>query len=268
MTAAAQASLATPGEQRLSMFSRFLEGSSRALLARSGLRRGMHVLDAGCGTGSMTLWIATQVGPRGTVTALDCSSEALETLQRQAHQAGLANIRCAQVDLGTGAALPGSADIVYSRCVLMHLQQPHMALRSLHAALRDGGHGVFEEPVLSAYRTPGDRLLWAFAVSLYTRYCAGQGIDPEYGASLRAAVAEAGFAPQSCELDFSPVPVAQAKAYIDHSLEASGRRYVDAGLIAPLALHNQRKAYVPRDSDSGRMTHFHGVTQLIARKGA
>lgn len=256
------------GEQRLSMFSRFLEASSRALLLRSGLCSGMRVLDVGCGSGSMTLWLAQQVGPHGTVIALDSSGEALEALLQQAHHARLTNIRCEQADLSSGARLPGSADIAYSRFVLMHLAHPHLALKAMHDALREGGHGVFEEPVLSAYRTSNDRVLWAFAVNLYTRYCADQGIDPEYGDALPRDVGAAGFGVQACDLDFSPVPVAQAKAYIDHSLQASGQRYVNAGLIAPLALHNQRKAYVPRDSDAGRMTHFHGVTQLIARKGA
>ena len=51
------------------------------------LRPGMHVLDAGCGTGSITAGIAAAVGPRGSVTAarlIQWISEPAEAVRRMA----------------------------------------------------------------------------------------------------------------------------------------------------------------------------------------
>ncbi|MDR3568847.1 MAG: hypothetical protein P4L43_12535 [Syntrophobacteraceae bacterium] len=42
---------------------------SRDFLERSGITRGMSVLDVGCGPGAMTGWLAEMVGPEGHVFA-------------------------------------------------------------------------------------------------------------------------------------------------------------------------------------------------------
>ena len=41
------------------------------IIARSGIRKGMKVLEVGCGSGAYTTYVARAVGPEGTVYALD-----------------------------------------------------------------------------------------------------------------------------------------------------------------------------------------------------
>lgn len=53
-------------------------------LRQAGIKRGMHVLDLGCGTGDASLLIAKLVGPSGLVAGVDRSAEAIDLAQRRA----------------------------------------------------------------------------------------------------------------------------------------------------------------------------------------
>lgn len=54
------------------------------VLSRSGIVRGMHVLDLGCGTGDASLRIAKLVGPSGLVVGVDRSTEAIDLANKHA----------------------------------------------------------------------------------------------------------------------------------------------------------------------------------------
>lgn len=57
-------------------------------LRRSGIERGMRVLDLQCGAGDTSLRIAKLVGPNGLVVGIDESTEAIDVAQRRATIAG------------------------------------------------------------------------------------------------------------------------------------------------------------------------------------
>ena len=50
---------------RLEMLEEIFGPHSRQLLEKAGLAKGLRVADIGCGTGLVSLWIATQVGAEG-----------------------------------------------------------------------------------------------------------------------------------------------------------------------------------------------------------
>jgi ubiquinone/menaquinone biosynthesis C-methylase UbiE len=54
-----------------------------AILRSVGLRRGWHVLDAGCGSGSFLPLIAAEVGPTGQITALDLAPENIAAVEQR-----------------------------------------------------------------------------------------------------------------------------------------------------------------------------------------
>ena len=54
----------------------------------SGIRRGMRVIDLGCGVGDVSLWIAWLVGPAGLVVGVDESAEAIDVSERRATVSG------------------------------------------------------------------------------------------------------------------------------------------------------------------------------------
>ncbi|MDW8058753.1 MAG: class I SAM-dependent methyltransferase [Thermomicrobium sp.] len=106
------------------------------------LRPGMRVLDAGAGPGRLTIPFAEQVGPSGTVTALDVQPTMLELVRQRAAERGLANIELLVAELGRGT-LAGLAVNRYDRAVLVHVlgetSDPAAVLRELAAALAPGG---------------------------------------------------------------------------------------------------------------------------------
>ncbi|MDN6875426.1 methyltransferase domain-containing protein [Pseudomonas citronellolis] len=257
---------ANPAEQRLSMFQELLQESTRSLLRQAGLYQGMRVLELGCGNGSMTLWLAEQVGPEGQVIAVDQSSSALAILQERAERAGLNNIVYRSLDLDQGIPDSRDVDLVHGRFLLMHLKQSVSTLSLLFAGMREGSILALEEPVISIFRSPEDRALWAYCVNLYQRFCRARHIDPDYGVHLLDHVNQAGFCIEEAALHFASMPMNEAMRYMSLSLRASGYHYVYTGLATRRELDTQITRLETRTPSDSRVTHFHPVSQLIAHR--
>jgi ubiquinone/menaquinone biosynthesis C-methylase UbiE len=58
------------------------------VLRRSGIERGMRVLDLGCGYGNASLSIAKLIGPSGLVVGVDRSAQAIDVAEKRATVAG------------------------------------------------------------------------------------------------------------------------------------------------------------------------------------
>jgi SAM-dependent methyltransferase len=61
---------------------------SEDVLKRSGIERGMRVLELECGTGSTSLLIARLIGPSGLVVGVDRSAQAVDVAEKRATVAG------------------------------------------------------------------------------------------------------------------------------------------------------------------------------------
>jgi demethylmenaquinone methyltransferase/2-methoxy-6-polyprenyl-1,4-benzoquinol methylase len=59
----------------------------KKLVDSAGLKEGEHVLDACCGTGTLTSLLAERVGKSGTVTGIDISYRLLEIASKKANKA-------------------------------------------------------------------------------------------------------------------------------------------------------------------------------------
>ena len=112
------------GKSRLGLLNEILNPLSQRFLNHAGLSEGMHVLEAGCGIGIMTTWLAQRVGPQGRVTALDNSQEQIAVARETIEAAGLTNVEfvCSSIE---GADLEAHinsevyADIQYSTFLKM-----------------------------------------------------------------------------------------------------------------------------------------------------
>lgn len=67
---------------------------------RAGIEDGMHVLDLGCGWGSVSLWIAEHY-PHCQVTAVSNSAPQRKFIEHRAAQRGLENLRVLTADMNT-----------------------------------------------------------------------------------------------------------------------------------------------------------------------
>ncbi len=108
-----------------------------ALLDRVGVAEGMHVLEAGAGTGSVTAWLAERVGIDGRVMSTD--------IDLTFHAEMPPNVILRQHDI-TSDRLPAEHfDVVHARAVIQHCGDPAAVLGRLCRALKPGGAMVIEE---------------------------------------------------------------------------------------------------------------------------
>lgn len=145
----------------------------RRLIDRLVLKPGDRVLDAGCGPGRLTRWLAERIAPGGTVQAVD---HEFGVLEYAAWALGSAPVAGATIELGLSDVtdLPfadGVLDAAWCSSVLGYVEDPERALTELSRVVHPGGRVVV---------MTGDAARATFLP-----------IDPRLEARLRAAEARA-----------------------------------------------------------------------------
>ncbi len=163
--------------------------NSAAYLVPS-LTAGAHVLDVGCGPGTITVDIARRVAP-GRVVGLDASAAVIEDARSQV--AGVDNVEFRTGDVYALDVPDAAFDVVHAHQVLQHLADPVKALREMKrvckpggvVAARDGDYEAFtwypEEPALDAW------------LALYRQIARANQGEPDAGRYLLAWAHAAGF---------------------------------------------------------------------------
>ena len=129
---------------------KYLAKASYDQLNRAGLKEGQTIWDVGCGVGVMTEYLAKAVGEHGMIYALDVSSEQLNVAKERILKSGLNNVTFIKGNISEIDNLPiNSADIVYSRLILMHLQTPENAIKKMYSLLKSNGVLLLQESTIS-----------------------------------------------------------------------------------------------------------------------
>jgi arsenite methyltransferase len=119
-----------------------------SLLRSVGLRRGWHVLDAGCGAGSFLPLIAADIGPTGRITALDLAPENIAVVEQRV--AGWALDCPLSTRVGSVLELPladGSVDAAWCANTSQYLSDDELgvALAEFRRVVRPGGIVALKE---------------------------------------------------------------------------------------------------------------------------
>lgn len=113
------------------------------------VRKGMIVLEPGCGPGYFTLPLARMVGPAGRVVVLDVQKKMLDILRARAQKAGLENRIDFRLVNSTGMDVTDLAEKV-DMAVAVHMvhEVPDREgfLREMHSSLKPGGRLLLAEP--------------------------------------------------------------------------------------------------------------------------
>jgi SAM-dependent methyltransferase len=120
---------------KLSKFNAFAQPELRRLIRGLDLKSGMHVLDAGCGTGDALNWLVDEVSPLGRVVGVDLAAAHIAAAGRQASP----KIQLYQANLFDDLFEPASFDLVWCVNTLNHLTDPLAGAIHLASLLRDGG---------------------------------------------------------------------------------------------------------------------------------
>lgn len=170
--------------ERLIEQSQLYDDVTRRFFLRSGIAKGMKVLDVGSGAGDVALTVAEFVGPEGAVVGVDVNPDVLKTAQDRADAAGFSNVEFIAGDART-LELPNDFDAIVGRLVLLYMADPAEALKKLVTHLRSGGIVAFQDTELSLYRTvthPATPLInqlieWGLAVFERSGAHLGMGMD-------------------------------------------------------------------------------------------
>ncbi|BEL12927.1 class I SAM-dependent methyltransferase [Actinoplanes sichuanensis] len=146
MTSATTEAVGTPSQYtfsntfdagaQLQLLAAILDQHTEAVLTETGIEPGWKCLDVGAGAGTITAWMADQVGPDGHVTALDTDPQ---------HIRGGGNVAVRQGDVRTLELPEAHYDLIHARLVLLHIAEREAVLRRLVAALAPGGVLVLSE---------------------------------------------------------------------------------------------------------------------------
>lgn len=112
------------------------------LIERSGIKKGMQVLDLGCGSGAFTPFIARTVGKKGKVYAFDIQTDMLKQLENKLARPENQDIKNIKLIEGNAYELPfdnNSLDLVNMVTVLQEIPDRNRALQEVKRVLKPGG---------------------------------------------------------------------------------------------------------------------------------
>lgn len=175
------------GAERLGVLNELTNNSSQNFLLEMGLKPGMKIMELGCGTGQMTIWLAKYVQPTGTVIAIDNSSEQINIARQLAQKEEVRNIEfyvasAYEID---ALGMNGMIDMFFARYVFIHLVDHEPVLKKVKNLLKpETGIVVIQDGIIShlfSYpEIPAVNQLFDLTLKLY-QYC---NKDPDIGKKL------------------------------------------------------------------------------------
>ena len=167
------------------------------------LRPGWHVLDAGCGPGTITLGLAQAVQP-GQVTGIDIEDSQFSSAREQAEREGL-NVHFRTASVYELPFADGSFDAVFSHALLEHLSDPPAALAELRRVLKPGGSIGVRAGDLGGILIDSASEGPAQAFAAYLAKQKEYSKDPNVGRKLGRLLRKAGFTVQSMTASYEVI---------------------------------------------------------------
>ncbi len=110
------------------------------------VKKGMHVMDVGCGMGFFSIGMAKLIGEEGRVFAIDLQPKMLETTAKRARRAGVDQRiefhQCTPDKLG----LDAEVDFILTFYMVHEVNDQSDFFRQLQSCLRPGGRILIAEP--------------------------------------------------------------------------------------------------------------------------
>lgn len=109
------------------------------ILDRVPIRRGLQVLDVGCGTGFLSIELAQRCGPQARVWAIDPWPAAMTRLERKLTYHGIRNVELLRRDAADTGLADGIVDVAVSNLGINNFDDPAAVLSETRRLLRPGG---------------------------------------------------------------------------------------------------------------------------------
>ncbi len=253
-------------EYRLKIVNSVHGADTELFLLRAGMKPGLRVADIGCGTGVISCWMAKLAGVDGKVIGADISEAQVQSARKSAIEAGLTNVSF----LSTGCYETGleseSFDLVYSRFMLMHVQEPMRALLEMKRILKPDGvlaiedgdfNSIYAEPPSAAY----ERMF-----ELYRLIGAAHGEDFLIGRKLYRMTLDAGFHSVSARLAQPVFTEGDAKRLPEWTLSEAARGLLEAKLTDQTEIDSLIRTLTAEAADRTTLFAMARMTQVMGIK--
>ena len=141
------------GTNNLDFQHKIFENDSYDHLQKAGLSKGKIIWDIGCGSGIITEYLAKMVGDNGYVYAMDISQEQIKIAQERIKSSNQKNVEFITDNIeNIDPSKYKKADIIFSRFLLMHLNNPINALKIMSSLLKENGVISSEEPSMDSFK--------------------------------------------------------------------------------------------------------------------
>ena len=169
---------------------RTAENSAAYLL--DSLQPHMHILDIGCGPGTITADLARLV-PQGRVTGIESVPDVLEQARATARERGVQNIEFVVGDIHALEYPDDTFDVVHVHQVLQHVSDPVKALSEMRRVAKPGGIVAVRESDFSTMTWFPENEGISDWLCLYDRVARFNGGEPNAARRLLAWVRLAGY---------------------------------------------------------------------------
>lgn len=159
---------------------------------------GSMVLEAGCGAGCQTVFLAA-AHPEVQFVSMDISATSLHTAQQAIAAHGLSNVRLQQGDIIDPPFADRTCDHLFVCFVLEHLADPAGALQRLRRLLKPGGTITVIEGDHGSFYSHPETAEARRTVDCLVQLQDGMGGDSLIGRRLYPLLVEAGFAQPQVE---------------------------------------------------------------------
>lgn len=157
------------------------------------LEPGMHLLDVGCGPGTITMDLAELVGPQGRVTALERTEGALDLARQEAARRGATNVDFVVGNVQALDLADDTFDVVHAHQVLQHVDDPRLALREMRRVCRPGGIVAARESDYAGFVWHPETAELDRWLEIYRRVARANDAEPDAGRRLLSWARAAGF---------------------------------------------------------------------------
>ncbi len=145
------------------------------------LKKGMRLLDCGCGTGSITQGLAKAVAP-GKAVGIDFAESQTEIAKDGAARNGVKNLEFRVGDVYEIPFPDGSFNAVYSHTLLEHLKTPDKAIKEMLRVLKPGGVLGARSSMASSIRNSPPSRYRSRLLEFNYKNMRKNGGDPDFGA--------------------------------------------------------------------------------------
>ena len=164
------------------------------------LEPGMHVLDFGCGPGTISVGLARAVEP-GELCGVDMEASQIEIARAAAEAGGHRNATFRTADVTDLPFEDGSFDVAHCHAVLMHAPDTATVLAEARRVLKPGGIISSREMFVdSSFLEPAMKDGW----ETFAKLIEANGGHPQAGRELKRLFIEAGFSDISASVSFEP----------------------------------------------------------------